>query len=255
MVLSQCRCYGRGPVVEPKRLSDANGFVLGLARLRVGIFVLALLLGVHAAWTLAAELVRPARPDFPAAGAHAAAAEHDLDRAVAAAKLAAVRGELWADAAILQAGGVQDDIEAGRTGEAPAALTDARAMAERAARLSPHDSRLWLLIAAIDARLDWLDGRVGAPLKMSYYTAPNDGALMGLRLLIATRSEAIADPDLQVLVSGEVRTIVRNRPDLKGAILAAHRAAPPQGREFIEGTLRDFAPDLLAATGARGGRP
>jgi hypothetical protein len=44
---------------------------------------------------------------------------------------------------------------------------------------------IWLLITAIDARLDWLDRRVGAPLKMSYYTAPNDAALMGLRLLIA----------------------------------------------------------------------
>jgi hypothetical protein len=223
--------------------------------LRVGIFVLALLLGVHAAWMLATELVRPERPDFPAAGAHAAAAEHDLDRAVAAATLAAVRGDLWADVAILLAGGVQDDIDAGRTGEAPAALSDARATAERAARLSPHDSRMWLLLAAIDARLDWLDRRIGAPLKMSYYTGPNDTALMGLRLLIATRSEAIADPDLQILVSGEIRTIVKTRPDLKGAILAAHRDALPQGRELIEATLRDFDPDLLATMGARGARP
>jgi hypothetical protein len=223
--------------------------------LRFGILALALLLGLHAAWTLVPELARPPRPDFPAAGTHAAVAGNDLDRALFAATLAAVRGDLWADGAILRAGGLQDDLDLGKTGEAPAALADARAMAERAARLSPHDARIWLLIAAIDARLDWLDRRVGAPLKMSYYTAPNDAALMGLRLLIATRSEAIADPDLQVLVSGELRTIVKNEPDLKGAILAAHRDALPQGREFIEATLRDVDPDLLAAIRGRGAGP
>jgi hypothetical protein len=196
---------------------------------------------------LAAELVRPSPPDFPAAGPRPAAASDDVNRAVLAATLAAVRGDLWADGAILLAGGLQEDIDAGKSGQLSASLSDARAMAEQAARLSPHDSRMWLMIAAIDARLDGLDRRVGAPLKMAYYTAPNDAALIGLRLLIATRSEAIADPDLQVLVSGEVRTIVKNRPDLKGAILAAHRDARPQGREFIEATLRDVDPDLLAA--------
>ena len=147
--------------------------------MRFGILVFALLLGIHAAWTLTPELVRPPQPDFPVAGARAAVARNDLNRAVFAATLAVVRGDLWADGAILLAGGLQDDIDAGKTGQAPTALADARAMAERAVRLSPHDSRIWLLIAAIDARLDWLDRRVGAPLKMSYYTAPNDAALRG----------------------------------------------------------------------------
>jgi hypothetical protein len=81
---------------------------------------------------------------------------------------------------------------------------------------------------------------------MSYYTAPNDVALMALRLLIATHSEAISDLDLQLLVSAEIRTIVRNRPELKPAIAAAYRNALEPGRQFIEATLRDLDPEFFA---------
>jgi hypothetical protein len=98
-----------------------------------------LLLGVHAAWTLAAELMRPSRPDFPAQGTRAATARNDIDRAVMALGL---RGDLWADGVILLAGGLQEDIDAAKTGQASAALSDVRAMIERIATIYAIEERV-----------------------------------------------------------------------------------------------------------------
>jgi len=221
---------------------------------RIATFVSAGVLAAHASWMLAAEIVRWPPPPF-AGAVVAPAVERDQDKAAAAARLGVIRGDLWADDAILLAAGLQNDFAGGGATPAPAMLAAARAAAERAVRLAPHDSRMWLLIAAIASRLDWLDRRVEGPLKMSYYTAPNDPALMTLRLTIATRSEAIADPDLQLLVSGEIRTIIKGRPDLKPAIVAAHRNAVPPGRRFIEDVLGDLDPNLLAQVRARAAPP
>jgi hypothetical protein len=143
-----------------------------------------------------------------------------------------------------------DEMAGGKARAAPAALGAAREVAERAAKLAPHDSRMWLLIAAIDARIDRIEHRPEAPLKMSYYTGPNDVALMALRLRIATRSDAIADPDLQVLVSGEIRAILKNK-DLKPAIIMAYQDALAPGRRFIEEVLANLDPELLTVVRTR----
>jgi hypothetical protein len=82
---------------------------------------------------------------------------------------------------------------------------------------------------------------------MSYYTAPNEIALIPLRIVIATRSDAITDADLQVLVGGEIRTIITRKPESKPLILAAYRNALPQGKRFIEEAVGEFDPALLTA--------
>jgi hypothetical protein len=58
------------------------------------------------------------------------------------------------------------------------------------------------------------------------------------------RSDAISDPDLQVLVSGEIRSILKNRPDLKPAIVDAYRDSGAPGRRFIEDVLGNLDPEL-----------
>jgi hypothetical protein len=213
-------------------------------RFRIGVFFLAAVLSSYAVWVLAAEIIRLPPPLFPADGD--AIADWDRVRAAVAARIGVFRGDLWADEAILLATGIRNEIARANAGPVPDELPAARTAAQVAARLAPHDSRMWLLVATVDARLDWLNRRVEAPLKMSYYTAPNDVALMALRLLIATHSEAISDLDLQLLVSAEIRTIVRNRPELKPAIAAAYRNALEPGRQFIEATLRDLDPEFFA---------
>lgn len=213
--------------------------------LRVAAMVFATVLGLGGAWLAAVAAIRPDVPFFPgnATGAEAAAA--DRGAAGTAAAIGMLRGDLWADYAITLAPQIAATIT---PREAPAATLDAaRAAALRAAALAPHDSRVWLLLAAIDSRLGRRAHNPLGPLKMSYYTGPNETALTPLRILIATRSDAVADPDLQLLIGGELRTIVRQNPALRPLVIAAYRNARPDGKHFIETTVGDLDPDLLAA--------
>jgi len=219
---------------------------------RYGIAVAAVVLGAEAAWTLGAELMRPPRPSFPSALLAAATAEHDRDgtaaaEAGAAARFAGLRGDLWADDAVLLAAGRLNEASGIRTPTTLRDLAAARDAAVRAVQLAPHDSRIWLLIAAIDAARYGRDRRVAAPLKMSYYTGLYDPALMPLRLRIATRSDAIVDDGLQLLVSADLRAIIKTRPDMKAAITAAYRSATTQGRIFLVDAVYDLDPQLIAS--------
>jgi hypothetical protein len=228
-------------------VTKASSKLPGLLSLRFGLVMSGAILIVYAAWILAVEIVRPSlRPVFPFERGNASHLEYDQTRAAAAASIGVIRGDLWADDAILLAEGVQDEITAAKPVTNPDTLEAVRTVAEKAAMLSPHDSRIWLLIAVISARIDPLDHRVGRSLMMSYFTGPDTAALMPLRLVVATRSDVVSDPDFQILVSGEIRTIIRSKPELKSAILFAYRSALPAGKEFIANTLRDLDPELLA---------
>jgi hypothetical protein len=89
---------------------------------------------------------------------------------------------------------------------------------------------------------------------MSYYTGPNEPALTPLRIQIATRSTAITDADLQILVAQEIRTIILRHQDQKPIILTAYRNASPEGKQFIEATVGDLDKSLLATIRATDNR-
>jgi hypothetical protein len=211
----------------------------------MGFLGSAICLGVYAGWSLTAEIVRPPRPSFPAERTSTQASAATQTQAAIAASIGIIRGDLWADDAIILGAGLENDTLNPGPLTIPTALA-ARAAAEKAAALEPCDSRMWLLIALTYAQTELRNPRIEATLIMSYLSAPNSTALMPLRLLLAVRSEGIANPDLQILVSGEIRAIVRGRPGLRSAIVAAYRNANPVGREFVTNTLRDLDPELLA---------
>lgn len=208
---------------------------------RLGTMIFAGILGLGAVWILSVELIRPALPFFPdnAASTEAAAAHRVAARA--AAWIGLVRGNLWTDYATT----LTPDL---LMGDVPTtsiqALNGTRDAAMRAAELAPYDTRAWLLVADVDSRGLHRDA---APLKMSYYTGPNELSLAPLRINIATRTAAIADPELQILVGGEISTIITRRPDLKPAIFAAYRNALPEGKRFIEAQVGALDAGLLAS--------
>jgi hypothetical protein len=226
---------------------------------RLAVWGFAAVLAVQAMWLLAVELVRPRMPYFPSDQAAAELAQSKRAQAGWAAALGVVRGDLWADYASSLAGGMIGDLlgfgaaqaaqtSASQTSAAQAsASADAERAALRAARLAPHDARAWLLLAAAASRPDRLNRDVGEPLKMSYYTGPDEPELMALRIRVATRSDAIDDGDLQVLVAQDLRAIALRRHELKPAVVAAYRYAVPAGKQFIEATLAKVDPAFLAA--------
>jgi hypothetical protein len=180
-------------------------------RYRLAILAFAAALGAAAAWVLVAELARPA------------GSGRSTDSTCRAAALGRWRGDLWA--ACAQDG--QQAMEA----------------AARAVRLAPHDAGAWLVLA----RFPPPGGNAVDCLKMSYYTGPNAAELMALRLFISVQPVMLADDDIPQLMRRDIRTIVSHHPELKPAIVAAHRAAAPAGRRLIEAAVTEVDAGLLAA--------
>ncbi len=210
---------------------------------RLGTSIFAGILALAAAWLLSAELIRPTLPFFPVDTATAETIAAHRGAAGAAAWIGLIRGDLWTDYAMTLA----PDLSGELTGNTPATslktLDDARTAAVRAAALAPFDTRTWLLLAGMDS---WgLNHSAVGPLKMSYYAGPNELSLMPLRIKIATRSTAITDPELQILVGADIRTIITHNPDLKPVIVVAYRNALPEGRRLIEMQVRELDPGLL----------
>ena len=229
--------------------NEADGYAVrgATAYVRIVVGVLAALLGILALWILIGELTSPRLSYFPSTPDEANAMYAVRDSAATAAELDMVRGDLWTVAAIATA----TPLLFGATGSSPeqasqAEVENMRAIADRAARLSPHDSRIWLVLAGLDFRADRKNPKGTETLKLSYYTGPNEIALMPLRLLLAVRSSAISDEEVQSLVPLDIQRIIMQRPDLKPAIVLAYQNALPKGREIIEAALKETDPSFLA---------
>ena len=220
---------------------------------RNGILIFAGILAVQAAWLVTAEFFRPKLPYFPQDKASEERASAARSAAVTAASIGWVRGDLWTDAAIALSSDLIGEVVDERDPQMALSRDRAKIVAQRAARLSPHDSRTWLLLAAMDSRFDWLDRAVAKLLKMSYLTGPNESALTPLRIRIATRSTAIADVELQILVAQEIRSIILRHQDQKSSLMAAYRDASSEGKQFIEVTVGDVDKNLLATIRSSGG--
>jgi hypothetical protein len=215
--------------------------------LRSGFLLLSTALAISGLWLLGAELSRPAIPYFPADQAAADVAASHRAGAAMSASIGVIRGDLWADYATSLAAALLGNADATPTDEGTSAAQNTAVTVSKAASLAPADSRVWLLLAMIDSRLKGRDREAAESLKMSYYTGPNETALIPSRLLFATRSSAIADPDMQDLVRREIRTIVTHGPQLRPTLSAAYRNASPAGRRFIDDEVGALDPNLLTA--------
>jgi hypothetical protein len=217
---------------------------------RTNILIVAGILAVQAAWLVSVEFIRPIMPYFPQDKASEEQASGSRSAAITAASIGWARGDLWTDAAVALSSGLISDVASEGDPQMTLPRDQGRLMAQRAAKLAPHDSRNWLLLAALDSRFD-LPSEIANRLKMSYFTGPNDPALTPLRIRVATRSTAIIDTELQSLVAEEIRTVILRRKDEIPSLLEAYRGGSLEGKQFIEATVDDLDKNLLATI--RGG--
>ncbi len=212
-------------------------------RFRIAIWSFAIILVVQALWLLFAEFARPRLPYFPTRDISSKAAADSRASARLAAWLGLVRGDLWSNYAVSFTADVADESQSKDL--KAQAIKDAYDAARHAARLSPHDARVWLILAAAVAQLDGSKNAVIGPLKMSYYTSASEAVLMPLRIRIATRSDAIEDEEVRELATQDIGFIVGHRPDMRSDVVTAYRYASSSGRRFIEATLNKLDPTLL----------
>jgi hypothetical protein len=208
------------------------------------VLVLAFVLACQAFWILIAEFYRSSPVGFPTSAQSAAAVNQNA--AHLAALFGFIRGDLWAEDALTYPDAFRRYEWDSASKQRSTTIEQARDIAERALAFAPHDARMWLALASMDSRLDWLNGKASTALRMSYYTGANEIELIPLRLSLAINFSMISDMDFQQLVRHDIRTVVTRKPELKSAVLDAYRHALPVGQQFIEETLKEMDPSLLS---------
>jgi hypothetical protein len=213
---------------------------------RGAMLVLAFVLACQAFWILAAGFYRLPSVGFPAGSQSAAAVTANREDAHIAALIGYIRGDLWADELLTYPSAYQLHEKDNLSANNSPPIEQIRNIAERALSFAPHDSRTWLVLANIDSRFDWLNKKASNDLRMSYYTGANEVELIPLRLSLAVSFSDISVADFQQFVRHDIGIIVTKKPELKSAIQDAYRYALPDGRQFIEATLKEMDPTLLS---------
>jgi hypothetical protein len=209
---------------------------------RLTALLFAILLGAQCLWLVLAELARPSINQLPTEITSAAAAAGQRNTALRAASIGAIRSDLWADAAFTYADLLWGEKNETIANSNPASLR-ARATLTRALGHGPHQSAAWLLLAGLSLR--FLDLGFDAPelLKMSYYTAPSDQALVPLRLRIALQLDGSKDIEIRQFISRDLRMLLAQHGN--SAIAEAYNAASPPGKRLVESIIKDIDPSAL----------
>jgi hypothetical protein len=230
----------------PKIIGSPAANATGYRWFQSLVVIFGVVLACLAVWILTAEFSRPAVLAFPADPESAPDPTVNRKAAHFAARFGAVRGDLWAEDALTYSNLFRREDQNSVDARNSDTIQKARDVAERALRLAPHDARIWLLLAGIRSRFDWLNGKASSAVRMSYYTGGNEAKLIPVRLSLSLSLPSIADKDFQQLVAHDLQLIVTRHPELKPAILTAYRYALPEGQQFIRDTLKELDPKLLA---------
>jgi CRP-like cAMP-binding protein len=200
---------------------------------RITTMVLSLLLGWFALTTIFAEKF----------SVNLGQSDHRL-LANWATAMVLMRGDLLGENAVALAAQTLNSKKMPPASEKADIQERALTLARQALSLSPHLSKVWLLLATLNDSL----GRPGESeaLKMSYLTSPGDVDLISQRLAIATASTAITDDEVRALVRRDLRAILATRPDLRSAIVDAYRHGSPEGKAYVEETTKAIDPNFAA---------
>jgi hypothetical protein len=212
----------------------------------------ALLLAVQCAWLVLADFFRSGITRLPTEVAAANAARAERPDAALAAKVGAIRGDLWAEAAFTYADLLWSDAKSGAQYPIHEA-TSARSAIDRTLINAPYQSAVWLLRAGLSA-LHAVPGiKAAEALRMSYYTGPRAQDLMPLRLRIAIRSEAYSDNELSEFIEQDLRVVLSQQK--RSTVAAIYGTAPPAGRLFLERAVGKIDPSAIQSLNTDSAKP
>lgn len=209
--------------------------------LRTAILVFGAVLGLSGIWVLLPELLRQKPIAFPSDRASAEALAAYRPRAILAAEIGAIRGDLWAEAAFTDSRFMWADRSASLDQTNSEKIGAARANAETALRFAPINGAAWLFLAKLPSPPS-NENRVAALLEMSYFTAPSNAKLAPARLDRAATSSALADKDVQAFIKSDIRAILGQRPEFRQGLIAAYRNAWPQNQPLFESLVAGVDP-------------
>jgi hypothetical protein len=191
---------------------------------------------------LVAEFLRPAPPPLPSR-TNTAPTSDQIASAGRASAVAPFRSDLKADYAMALAGQTLKSEYTGQSRSDEAAQNAVK----RALKIGPHDSRMWLVLALLQARSNLSNSLVAEALKMSYLTGPNRAELIATRLDIVTLGNALNDADLNELARGDVRLILTKFPDQRQALVNDYVRGSAIGKKFLEDSIQMYDPKFAAS--------
>jgi hypothetical protein len=188
-------------------------------------------------WILSAQVIRSGVTALPVTSEAAIAATKLQGRALQAARIGVLRGELWSELAYTYAA-----LEWTKAPTPAGSPDGARRGAEAAVKLKPVNPAVWLFLADLAIRYQWTDPNPVESLKMSYYTGAHEDDLIPQRLLVASRFDTSADPELDRLFRRDIEYVLSYRPNLKSAISGAYGQASAQAQQAIQSEANDIDP-------------
>jgi hypothetical protein len=208
---------------------------------RMATLVFAVVLGAQSIWLLLSELSRPGVISMPTDSQSAAFAAKQRNDATLAARIGAVRGDLWADSAY-----TYSDLlwaNSSNSSENTPSLALVRGTLDRAVRYAPDQPGAWLLLAGLASRYRWSKLDSAEALKMSYYTGPSELQLMPLRLVVTVQLDTLNDGELQLLARRDIRLLFAHQG--KPVVIQAYQSATPAGKHFLEQAIGEIDPTFV----------
>lgn len=186
---------------------------------------------------LAAEFLRPAT-SLLRSGVIPSLTSDQVSSASRAAAIAPFRSDLKADYAAALAGQtLKSEYAPGVQGD-----QNAQNAVKDALKIGPHDSRMWLILALLQAQNNPNDSLVAESLKMSYLTGPSRAEIIPARLNTVTLHQSLNDTDLKELARSDVRIIFTQLPDQRSTLVNDYVRGSSIGKTFLEESARMFDP-------------
>jgi hypothetical protein len=194
--------------------------------------------GLFSITSLVAEVVRSVTLPLLSRDSKAPSSQ-DVSAAELASTIAPFRTDLKASYAVALADKALHPNES----SAQSADNEAAQKATKSAlKFGPHDSRMWLLLARLQAQKNPGDGLVTEALKMSYLTGPNRAELIPARLEMVTLNNALSDPDLTELARSDVRAVLTQYSDQRPMLAKDYVRASMTGKKFLQDSVRTLDP-------------
>jgi hypothetical protein len=210
--------------------------MIAIWKFRLLALVSAVFVGGISLANLIAELRRPMPLPLPF-GNQISPTPEQLSAAAAASTVAPFRSDLLAEQASAAATRLLKSSVKGQPEKESAEYAIKATL-----RVAPHNSRMWLLLAMVQASNNPADPFIAESLKMSYLTGPNQAEIIPSRLSVVTASNALRDPDLGDLARSDVRALLTQLPEQRQTLVSDYAAASEAGKKFLDQSVAAVDP-------------
>jgi len=213
-----------------------------ISKFRLLVLFLVVLVGGISIANVVAEVLHPAPPPLGLRSGNVPSPDETSSaRLRLSSTIAPFRSDLRGDYAVARA----DQILLSEPAAPPEELHAAQDNVRSALKIGPHDSRLWLVLALLQARTNPVDPLVSQSLKMSYLTGPNQADLIPWRLETVTSNNSLDDSDLAELAHSDVRAMLTQLPQQQPVLLDDYAHASDVGKKFLEESVGRVDPGFL----------